>query len=42
MASGSNAADITADDLMRDGGIANALLPEVPDYDEDLNETFTG
>ena len=42
MANGSNAADMTADNLMLDGEVANALLPEVPDYDEDLNETFTG
>ena len=47
MANGSNAgvlpADLTAGyDAVVDGELANALLPEVPDYDEDLNETFTG
>ena len=43
MANGSNAADMTAGyNSMVDGEIANALLPEVPDFDEDLNETFTG
>ena len=43
MADGSNAANGTAGyDSMIDGEIANALLPEIPDFDEDLNEAFTG
>ena len=43
MADGSNAANGTAGyDSMIDGEIANALLPEIPDFDEDLDEAFTG